>query len=97
MSEEQTMYEELTYWEMLINRLRTMAVEMLSHEQDGGFVTEQITKLFEDFEELEPLASDYRDLYKIHFHHPTIPRYRLVIEFNARLEWEKNTDPDIPF
>jgi len=90
LSEEIQMYDELGYWKMLIDRIRLLAIEMQSNEQDWQYVTDGIYKLFADIESLDPASSDYRDFYILDFEHPNNPDYKLVFEFKVALKGEKS-------
>jgi hypothetical protein len=91
MSEESTMYEELGYWSLMIARMRKMAIEMESGEQDEDYVTTAIRNLFIDIERNEPDERGIRDSYHVDFEDPDNRNRKLVFKFYCYI------DDEIPF
>jgi len=86
MSEASTMYEEVNDWITLLKRFRRIASEMESHEQDPDYLTQQITEMFEWFEQQEPVDDELVTHYTLDFEHPDNPGYKLVFEFKVRFD-----------
>lgn len=89
MSEETTMYEKLTYIGMLIDRLKKLAIEMQSGEQDIGYVSKSIADLFTEIGKQEQDDDGVNFHYYVDLEHPENPRSKLVFEFNAFVSEEQ--------
>lgn len=70
MSEETQMEENLTGWISLLRRMRKLALEMQSPEQDGDYVTNEIRKLYAETLALEPDEDGLCDSYRLTFADP---------------------------
>lgn len=89
MSEETTMYEELAYWALMIKRLKKLAIEMQSNEQDAGYISDSIVGLFLDIAKLEPDENGINDRYFVDLEHPGNRGRKLVFEFYAYITDEQ--------
>lgn len=68
------MFEELNKWILFLNRLQNLALEMESHEQDTGYLNNQIAQLMDEPE----------DDYTLTFHDPHKPsKVRLSIQWQV--------------
>jgi len=88
-SEEMTMYEELTYIGMLIDRLKKLAIEMQSGEQDSGYVSKSIAALFTEIGKHGQDDDGVNFHYYVDLEHPENPKSKLVFEFNAFISDEE--------
>lgn len=60
-----TMFDEINYWLLKLEKLREFAIEMDSHEQDSAFLDKHIHRLIDEFAAEIPDDDGYRARYTV--------------------------------